>query len=82
MKKYVKPELIYESFELSEQIALGCSSGLIATYQDNKICKIENFNGVSGLTLFSLDNACDFTEGDFEGYCYFNSGEGMTIFTS
>lgn len=81
MKKYVKPELILERFELTEQIATGCSNGLIATYQDETTCKVENFNGVSGLILFGQSNKeCTFSE--YEGYCYHNGGDGFTIFTS
>lgn len=81
MKKYVKPELVYERFDLAAQIATGCSNLLIANHQDGATCKIENFNGVPGLTLFAPGNGeCNFS--DYEGYCYHNGGDGFTIFTS
>lgn len=79
MKKYVKPELCYESFELSEQIAVGCSSELIATYADEMSCTVKNPNGIGDHIIIFSSDTC--TAGG-EGYCYHTGCEGTTIFTS
>lgn len=83
MKKYVKPELFYESFELAEQIAAGCSGNLLANYGDENTCEVNNFNG-TGLTIFASGNGeCkDKISDGFEGYCYHNGSAGFTIFSS
>lgn len=79
MKEYVKPELFYESFELSEQIATGCSRGFIAKQHSDENTCTYNLNG---LILFSSENGdCKYT-GEVDGFCYHNGGEGSTIFSS
>lgn len=77
MKKYVKPELLYERFVLSEQIAVGCSPTLIANLRSQTDCTIS----MSGATLFAQENeACVVHEA--EGFCYTNGSESFTIFSS
>lgn len=77
MKKYVKPELLYERFVLSEQIAVGCSPHLIANLRSQVDCTIS----MGGATLFAQENvAC--VVNDTEGFCYTNGSEGFTIFSS
>lgn len=81
MKAYVKPELFYESFELSQHIAL-CDYQLNLTDATN--CKIitdryedDCADVVGG---FTSKNVCDF---QYEIYCYTNgSGSGPKIFQS
>lgn len=75
MKKYVKPELCYESFELSEQIAVGCSWK--ATYRDGSDCRVD-----LGGTYLMTDTAVCTDPSRLEGYCYTAGADGMTIFTS
>lgn len=77
MKKYVKPELCYESFELSEQIAVGCSDMLIANYGQNSTCYVD-----IGERFMTDTAVCTADPSTLQGYCYFNSGDGKTIFTS
>lgn len=80
MKKYVKPELCYESFELSEQIAVGCSKELIANYQDKGTCTVNNPLDIQTTFFAEANTSCKVHE--FEGYCYFNGSDGYSIFTS
>ncbi len=80
MKKYVKPELFYESFELSEQIALGCSEQLMANFRDIETCEVMNPLGVPTI-LFTQTNK-DCTSHEYEGYCYTGGSDGFTIFAS
>lgn len=81
MKKYVKPELFYESFELSEQIALGCSELMssLATLRDaTKDCVVD----LGGTTLL-VDNAtCTANPDKLEGYCYFAGSGDNAVFAS
>lgn len=82
MKKYVKPELFYESFELAEQIAVGCSSNVLVNYADGNSCQADDFNG-TGWTVFSTVNVnCTTKSNVIEGYCYHSGADGFTIFSS
>lgn len=49
MKKYVKPELVYESFELSQQIA-ACTYDSKNTANDIA-CHFTGINPTTGLTM-------------------------------
>lgn len=81
MKEYVKPELFFESFELSEQIAVGCSQDLIVNHGDGESCVLENPAGALTTKLFVQDNA-NCTTYEFDGYCYHSGQEGFTVFSS
>lgn len=78
MKKYVKPELLYESFVLSEQIAVGCSSNLIANLRSDMDCSISI--GEAPALFAEANGACVLHK--LEGYCYHNGNENFTIFSS
>lgn len=68
MKSYVKPELYYESFELTEHIAGGCNAHVNSS--DANSCKGEiEMPGMGGvMAAFGSAEAC----GDDlnEDYCY------------
>jgi hypothetical protein len=75
MKKYVKPELFYESFELSQQIA-SCD------YDYNKT--VDDAPGSSCYFTWDVDpNVTVFVSGNcktpIEGYCYHGSTGNMYI---
>ena len=57
MKKYVKPELIYESFELSQQIA-ACDYDMDPAHpsQDRNCVFIAEWD--PGVKIFSAGSAC------------------------
>ena len=82
MKKYVKPELIFERFELSQQIA-ACAYDSQGTNQDVENCSFEGFNKEFGefMTIFmDTVNGCDVIT---EDYCYYGSTGGyFGIFNS
>lgn len=77
MKKYVKPELFYEHFELSTHIAN---------------CIFEPYNsGEPGACEFKGDSDSDWPdmhifkancEWDTEVVCYYTGGNGMSTFNS
>lgn len=77
MKEYVKPELYYESFELSQHIA-GCYLKLESADINNCISVLE---GVG--TLFVQNRtACDVPVANPDMYCYTNGSGAYNTFQS
>ena len=82
MKKYVKPELFYERFELSQHIA-DCDwewhdfdDGLSCYAIADPEFSISEF-------MFRSDNsACLIDVEVYEGFCYQTGGEGLNTFKS
>lgn len=80
MKSYVKPDLFYESFELSENIA-ACAWDM--TSQTPETC------AAIGDTDFGIGDYAIFTAGvtgcvitDYQGYCYQPGASNSNIFNS
>ena len=80
MKKYVKPELFYESFELSQQIA-ACDYDSNNTSTDEQC----SFTGVNKdfnaeMSIFLKEGICEIVA---DSYCYHNASSGtFGIFNS
>jgi hypothetical protein len=83
MKKYVKPELFYERYELSQHIA-DCAwewsnytnkSTCIATPDQDKI-------PLGDVSLFTGSLGCTLPEEIYEDFCYQNGGPGANTFKS
>lgn len=79
MKKYVKPDVVFEGFDLSQHIAGGCDYRM--NHSDTMTCSVQEAIGegtslpVTG--LFSMDGtACTEPGG---GYCVYNGGNGAMI---
>lgn len=72
MKKYIKPELIYENFELTHHIAGNCSVIMDKTIAlDPLYCAgtAEEVPGAQGMKVFVTESVCiDFPVSD--DYCY------------
>ena len=81
MKKYVKPELFYEHFELSTHIA-DCMFEYV-NGGDTNTCqfKADENSGMDGKIVFATEAVCGV---DFEGpTCYFPGTDGaFTTFAS
>lgn len=79
MKKYVKPELFYERFELSQHIA-SCSS-LQFNFDNETDCKLREDNdfGIDPEKAFGDYDSCTTV---IEGYCYFNASGDSIVFSS
>ena len=80
MKKYVKPELIFESFELSQQIA-ACDYDSNNTANDEN-CSFTGYNEdfKTEMTIFVTTDRCGIIA---ESFCYHNSTSGgFGIFNS
>lgn len=71
MKVYQKPEIRFESFAISENVALACT-------WVKKGEKYEN-EGLGGLTLFSAGMGCDVNDGEI--YCLTNLNDLMGEYT-
>lgn len=76
MKKYVKPELVYESFELTQQIA-ACQFDLVADSATDEMCQFKGVDALMGeITIFKSD-CTDATNNEWvvDSYCYHNASE-------
>lgn len=83
MKKYVKPELFYERYELTEQIA---DCAWEANYEGgNGSCTMtgDPNNGLGGLVVFTSEaQGCNILNPGEEIYCYNNGSGGFNAFVS
>lgn len=83
MKKYVKPELFFESFELSQSIA---ACGIDVNLGDTNSCTPSldpDFWEGLDLTVFSAERSCDITPDAIEVYCYtYGTSEAGRSFNS
>lgn len=79
-KSYVKPEILFESFSLSTNIAGDCEN--IITNSTEGVCAYETTGGIA--TFTDSINACDFTssDGKADGFCYHVPDGGPNIFNS
>ena len=81
MKKYVKPELFYESFELSQHIA-GCQVQLQSTADDCTIWNSKAIGWIEGVhsdSWFVEGGACSV---GVEVYCYTNGSLNAAVISS
>lgn len=84
MKAYVKPELIFERYELSQHVAacafdLNSADENVCDFQSDK--KGEKIFGVEGVSIFANAGICENT--DVDSYCYQANGvNGWTTFNS
>lgn len=71
MKKYVKPELFYEKFELSQHIASDCQSQL--NHYDVNNCSVKGNDYMGG--YFVSEGVCTtpVEEDALQDYCYENA---------
>lgn len=82
-KSYVKPQVYFESFQLSASIAGTCTPGLTNASSTNQGCKvIVDDPGLATMTGLFLDLfGCTITDAP-EGFCYQTAAEGKTLLTS
>ena len=79
-KAYLKPEIIFEDFTLSESIAGDCDT--IVNNSTRGVCAYVTRTGLN-VFMSSID-ACSTTEddGDYNGFCYHNPIESQNLFNS
>ena len=76
-KPYVKPEVYFENFELSANIATGCGRPLGHT---RDTCR-DIFGGNAEFVFDSRENGCAWIP-DTNDYCYHNPLDATKLFTS
>lgn len=85
MKKYVKPELFYERFELSQHIA-DCDWELTNATKQSCFAVADEDLPFTQTLFASSANLCDWipTEfgGTYEGICYHDGTDGGNVFNS
>ncbi len=83
MKTYVKPDLVYESFELSQNIA---TCGFDVNFTNYDVCYAvgDENEGMFNVTLFTQVNEnCEAKEGEnADSYCYEPSSAAWGLFNS
>lgn len=87
MKKiYTKPEIYFESFSLSTNIANDCDAPFTLAAKD--ICAIPDANGVQGMGIFNMtvagSNCGVHGEGNemYNGFCYHIPTDSNMLFNS
>lgn len=81
MKKYVKPDLIYETYELSYNVA-NCSAALNHMEAQNG-CAIKEVDGIDlGYTVYTAGQNCTYAPEIWEDYCKFTGTDDINVFTS
>lgn len=78
MKKYVKPELMYESFEMSQQIA-SCDYDGNFNETDCSFTGVNKDFGAEMNIFSSIPNPCSVIP---DSYCYHNLSGDFGIFNS
>lgn len=77
MKSYVKPELYFESFELSQHIAT-CDWDMNNHRSSNDCTAVNDYGDV----LFTKGLSCELTTEMLEDYCYEPGHGNNTVFNS
>lgn len=82
MKKYVKPELFYERFELTQHIA-ACAWDLTTSTKDTCSAQADPdfLPGLPNLFM-SEANGCVYTPDVYQNYCYHDGAQGVNVFAS
>lgn len=76
-KTYVKPEVYFENFELSANIATGCGRPLGHT---KDACR-DIFGGNADIVFGSSQDGCGWIP-DTNDFCYHNPSDAQILFTS
>lgn len=77
-KTYVKPELSFESFELSASIATGCGT-VTKVFDAAQQCGVED--GIL-IVFTSKMSGCEKHDDGSGNICYDNSTDGLVLYTS
>lgn len=82
MKKYVKPEIFFEQYELSQHVA-ACAFDLDERTLNNKTCAFKgdpSYGYPENMVIYITNDACDVSG---EAFCYQAGGtDGFNTFNS
>lgn len=80
MKKYVKPDLVYENYELSHNVA-NCSLPL--NHGEKEFgCSVNAIEDIPIASIFTEGVNCEVDAGIYEDICKFTGSDGYNVFTS
>lgn len=82
MKKYVKPDVVFEGFELSQYIAGSCMG--IMNHSDVYQCSLTKPGdlGQGAEGLFCEREVCTQPVGSMDGFCLYNNQNGFGLMNS
>lgn len=82
-KAYVKPELFYERYELTQHIA-DCAWELTTSTKDTCSAQADpDYVPVSGNLFMDTAKGCDYIPGvNYQDYCYHDGAQGANVFAS
>ena len=85
MKKYVKPELFYEHYELSQHIA-DCAWELTNSTKDTCSAQADPdylLDFVNSDLFMDSNNGCALIPGkNYHAFCYHDGAQGVNVFAS
>ncbi|MBQ7889423.1 MAG: hypothetical protein IJ356_06660 [Erysipelotrichaceae bacterium] len=81
MKKYIKPELYFESFTLSQNIA-ACTFDLMLNDKSACVAEGDAGFGLGGLRMFVETSVCGTDTVTPEDYCYTTGSDLMRVLQS
>lgn len=78
-KTYVKPQIVFDSFELSQSIAAGCR---FLSNHEYGACALDPGDGVP--TIFADSSICDYIKipGEYNEFCHHNPDDQHSVFSS
>ena len=82
MKKYVKPELFYEKYELTQHIADCAWEFKEHTTVDNCYAQGDSEKVPIEGNLFVSHSNCTVTPDVYDDYCYHDGAQGVNVFIS
>ncbi len=78
-KKYIKPDVVFESFELTSAVAADCS--VIGSPSAAYVCPV--VDDELGITIFTSTSGCQYSApGVNDRVCYDVPFAGLTVFES
>ena len=82
-KHYNKPEIMFEDFTISTNIAAGCERKTNTPYAGTCAYEVKFGKGTTNFFLESI-TACTTVEsdGEYDGFCYHTPTDGNNLFNS
>lgn len=81
-KKYVKPQVVFERFELTKHVA-DCAWELVNSGKENCFAQADPDFMPGFPNLFMKEgNGCVVTSDAYQDYCYQDGAQGVNVFAS
>ena len=80
-KTYSKPEIMFENFAVSSNIAAGCS--ILTNYAENECSYVYTDEFDTTYNIFTISGVCTTYQQDgYAGICYHVAADTSSLFTS